>query len=72
MAYCFTRLNTEVKYTVAWTGLLLCGDEISVLASGAGAMLLTKVVLGKVRQVNAFNEVMSCPPGFNSVRIFVL
>ncbi|KDR78415.1 hypothetical protein GALMADRAFT_245586 [Galerina marginata CBS 339.88] len=35
--------------------------------SGNGAMLLTKVVLGKVRQVNGWNEVMSCPAGFNSV-----
>ncbi|RXW12753.1 hypothetical protein EST38_g13098 [Candolleomyces aberdarensis] len=33
----------------------------------AGAMLLTKVVLGKVKQVNGWNEVMSCPPGFDSV-----
>jgi len=32
-----------------------------------GAMLVTKVVLGKVRTVSAFNEVMSLPPGFNSV-----
>ncbi|KAF6741308.1 hypothetical protein DFP72DRAFT_1117223, partial [Ephemerocybe angulata] len=33
----------------------------------SGAMLLTKVVLGKVRQVSGWNEVMACPPGFNSV-----
>jgi hypothetical protein len=39
----------------------------SYTGSGSGAMLLTKVVLGKVRQVNGWNEVMSCPPGFNSV-----
>jgi len=32
-----------------------------------GAMLLTKVVLGKVRKVSAFNEVMSLPSGFDSV-----
>lgn len=34
---------------------------------GTGAILLTKVVLGKVRSVSAWNEVMTCPPGFNSV-----
>ncbi|KAF8901076.1 hypothetical protein CPB84DRAFT_1778420 [Gymnopilus junonius] len=39
----------------------------SYTSSGSGAMLLTKVILGKVRQVNGWNEVMSCPPGFNSV-----
>ena len=33
-------------------------------------MLLTKVVLGTVRKVNGWNEVMACPPGFNSVRFF--
>jgi len=32
-----------------------------------GAMLLNKVVLGRVRCVSRFNEVMSCPPKFNSV-----
>jgi len=30
-------------------------------------MFLTKVVLGKVRTVSTFNEVMSCPPGYQSV-----
>ncbi|KAJ3505088.1 hypothetical protein NLJ89_g7600 [Agrocybe chaxingu] len=39
----------------------------SYSAGGTGAVLLTKVVLGKVRTVNAWNEVMSCPPGFHSV-----
>ena len=43
----------------------------SYTASGAGAMLLTKVVLGTVRKVNGWNEVMACPPGFNSVRFFL-
>jgi len=37
---------------------------------GAGAMLLTKVVLGTIRKVNAFREVIACPPGFHSVRFF--
>jgi len=32
-----------------------------------GAILLNKVVLGKVRNVSAFNEVMALPPGFDSV-----
>jgi len=32
-----------------------------------GAMLLTKMVLGRVRYVAQFNEVMSCPRGYNSV-----
>ena len=40
-------------------------------ACGAGAILVTKVVLGKVWKVNGWNEVMSCPPGFNSVRFAV-
>jgi len=30
-------------------------------------MLLTKVILGRIRHVSQFNEVMSCPRGFNSV-----
>ncbi|KAJ2924073.1 hypothetical protein H1R20_g13027, partial [Candolleomyces eurysporus] len=32
-----------------------------------GALLLNKVVLGRVRQVSGWNEVMSCPQGYNSV-----
>lgn len=36
---------------------------------GTGAIILTKVILGKVRNVGAWNEVMTCPPGYNSVRI---
>ncbi|KAH6904530.1 hypothetical protein BKA70DRAFT_1297048 [Coprinopsis sp. MPI-PUGE-AT-0042] len=32
-----------------------------------GTMLLTKVVLGNVKNVSAWNEVMSCPPGHDSV-----
>jgi len=39
----------------------------SYTGAGAGAMLLTKVVLGNIRKVTGWNEVMSCPPGFNSV-----
>ena len=35
---------------------------------GRGAIILTKVVLGSAYQASAFNEVMSCPPGHNSVR----
>ncbi|KAJ2935867.1 hypothetical protein H1R20_g1226, partial [Candolleomyces eurysporus] len=41
--------------------------ELYSYCGATGAMLLTKVVLGKVKQVNGWNEVMSCPPGFNSV-----
>ncbi|EAU87624.2 hypothetical protein CC1G_09721 [Coprinopsis cinerea okayama7 len=33
----------------------------------SGAVLVTKVVLGKVRTVSAWNEVMSCPTGYDSV-----
>jgi len=33
----------------------------------AGALIVTKVVLGRVRKVNDFNEVMLCPPRFHSV-----
>ena len=39
----------------------------SYTSSGSGALLLTKVVLGNVRQVNGWNEVMSLPAGYNSV-----
>ncbi|PPQ90293.1 hypothetical protein CVT25_013118 [Psilocybe cyanescens] len=39
----------------------------SYTGAGTGAVLLSKVVLGNVRAVNGWNEVMSCPPGFNSV-----
>jgi hypothetical protein len=34
-------------------------------------MFITKVVLGKVRYVTQFNEVMACPPGYDSVRFRV-
>jgi len=34
---------------------------------GLGAMLLTKVVMGKPHMVNAFGAVSSCPAGYNSV-----
>jgi len=34
---------------------------------GTGAIILTKVVLGTVYNVTTVNEVMSCPPGHNSV-----
>ncbi|KAF9561586.1 ADP-ribosylation [Agrocybe pediades] len=36
-------------------------------SNGKGAMLLNKVILGKVRNVNNWNEVMSAPPGYDSV-----
>ncbi|KAF9477460.1 hypothetical protein BDN70DRAFT_881159 [Pholiota conissans] len=36
-------------------------------AGGAGAIILTKVVLGKVQIFTAGNVVKACPPGFNSV-----
>ncbi|KAF8966937.1 hypothetical protein BDZ97DRAFT_1657074, partial [Flammula alnicola] len=39
----------------------------SFTGGGTGAIILTKVILGNVRSVNRGNEVMSCPPGFNSV-----
>ncbi|KAF8154072.1 hypothetical protein B0H34DRAFT_720180 [Crassisporium funariophilum] len=39
----------------------------SYTRSGTGAIILTKVVLGKVRSVSGWNEVMSLPAGFNSV-----
>jgi len=34
---------------------------------GRGAIIVTKVVLGTAYEVSAFNEVMSCPRGYNSV-----
>jgi len=40
--------------------------------NGSGALLLTKVVLGKVKYVSGWNEVMSCPLGYNSVCAFIL
>ncbi|KAF9054279.1 hypothetical protein BJ165DRAFT_1338246, partial [Panaeolus papilionaceus] len=39
----------------------------SYTGGGSGAVLLTKVILGKPRMVTGWNEVMSCPAGFNSV-----
>lgn len=35
---------------------------------GTGAMLLTKVVMGRVYYTHYFNEVSSCPTGYDSVR----
>ncbi|KAF6750873.1 hypothetical protein DFP72DRAFT_909507 [Ephemerocybe angulata] len=32
-----------------------------------GAVVVSKVVLGKIKHVSRFNEVLSCPVGFNSV-----
>ena len=40
--------------------------------NGKGALLLTKVVLGKVRYVSGWGEVTSCPPGYNSVGFLFL
>ena len=42
----------------------------SYTGEGSGALLLTKVVLGNVRYVSGWMEVMSCPPGYNSVGFF--
>ena len=39
----------------------------SYSAQGSGAMILTKVVLGKVYNVDGFAAVSSCPAGYNSV-----
>ncbi|PPQ75888.1 hypothetical protein CVT26_000153 [Gymnopilus dilepis] len=39
----------------------------SYTSGGSGALFLTKVVLGRVRQVNGWNEVMTLPAGYNSV-----
>jgi len=44
----------------------------SYTASGAGGMLLTKVILGKIWEVNGWCEVSSCPPGFNSVCLLLI
>ncbi|KAF8154071.1 hypothetical protein B0H34DRAFT_720173 [Crassisporium funariophilum] len=41
--------------------------SFSYTRSGTGAIILTKVVLGKVRNVSAWNEVMTLPAGFDSV-----
>jgi hypothetical protein len=40
--------------------------------NGNGALLLTKVVLGNIKTVQAFAEVTSCPPGFDSVSEILL
>ena len=45
----------------------LLARSYSYTRGGTGAIILTKVVLGKVRNVAAWNEVMNCPPGFDSV-----
>ena len=50
--------------------IFLFARSYNYTRNGTGAILLTKVVLGKVRNVAAWNEVMTCPPGFNSVRIY--
>ena len=47
--------------------IALLARSYSYTRGGSGAILLTKVVLGKVRNVAAWNEVMNCPPGFDSV-----
>ncbi|KAF5326082.1 hypothetical protein D9611_000900 [Ephemerocybe angulata] len=68
-------LKTSFKVSIAkTTGAFGAGVYSSSASNKAysycgasGAMLLTKVVLGKVRQVSGWNEVMACPPGFNSV-----
>jgi len=44
----------------------------SYTSEGSGALLLTKVVLGNVRYVSGWMEVMSCPPGYNSVGFLLL
>ena len=39
----------------------------SYSAQGSGAMILTKLVLGNVYNVDGFAAVTSCPAGYNSV-----
>ncbi|PPR03282.1 hypothetical protein CVT26_008116 [Gymnopilus dilepis] len=48
-------------------GIYTSSASNNYTSSGSGALLLTKVVLGNVRQVNGWNEVMSLPAGYNSV-----
>ena len=56
--------------SVSHMSISLLARSYSYTRSGTGAIILTKVVLGKVRNVAAWNEVMNCPPGFDSVRIY--
>lgn len=68
-------LKTSFKVSLANTSGAFGAGVYSSSASNkafsycgaGGSMLLTKVVLGKVRNVTAWNEVMSCPAGYDSV-----
>ena len=51
--------------------IALLDRSYSFTQGGSGAILVTKVVLGKVRKVTAWNEVMNCPPGFDSVSVYI-
>ncbi|KAJ3519422.1 hypothetical protein NMY22_g13214 [Coprinellus aureogranulatus] len=68
-------LKTSFKVSLANTGGAFGPGVYSSSASNkaysycgtGGAMLLTKVVLGKIKTVQNWNEVMSCPSGYDSV-----
>ncbi|TEB30473.1 ADP-ribosylation [Coprinellus micaceus] len=68
-------LKTSFQVSLAHTGGAFGPGVYSSSASNkafsycgvGGAMLVTKVILGKIRTVTGWNEVMSCPDGFNSV-----
>jgi len=47
--------------------IALLARSYSYTEGGSGAILITKVVLGRVCYVTAWNEVMNRPPGFDSV-----
>ena len=64
-----SALSDNCRISVSHMGISLLARSYSYTRNGTGAIILTKVVLGKIRNVAGWNEVMACPPGFDSVSI---
>jgi len=70
LAHCV--LYYELRFKISQSGPFGTGVYTSSAPNEAyryskGAIILTKVVLGNVYNAKARHEVMSCPPGYNSV-----
>jgi len=64
---CVEQVSSYIFLTLTRVVDSMSCRAYSYTSNGSGALLLTKVVLGKVKYVSGWNEVMSCPSGYNSV-----
>ncbi|KJA15872.1 hypothetical protein HYPSUDRAFT_193948 [Hypholoma sublateritium FD-334 SS-4] len=64
------RTDLAGSYTAFGSGIYTStasNKAYNYTGNGTGAIIVSTVALGNVRHVNAFNEVRSCPEGFDSV-----